>query len=103
MKFKKFAFLLTEPCKHARWAHMHDNCTAKTSLQKVEDVTALLMFPISSPPLTIITESSLNCQIELSGGHLFNKHCLVYSNEMERMRVSFKKYIFLSGGGIFGN
>lgn len=42
-----------------------------------------------SPPLNIITESFLNCQIELSGGHLFNKYCLVNYNEMEKMRESF--------------
>lgn len=64
----------------------------------------LLMFliispgPPPSPPTTTITESFLNCQIELSGGHLFNKFCLVYYNEMERTRGS-----FCYQGGIFEN
>ena len=41
----------------------------------------------------IITDSLLNCQIELSGGHLFNKYCLVYCNEKERIF-----FFFIRGG-----
>ena len=52
----------------------------------------------SSPGL--ITESFLNCQIELSGGHLFNKYCLVHRNEMERMRESVCLFVLSRGASL---
>ncbi len=61
------------------------------------------MFPISPGFPPIITESFLNCQIELSRGHLFNKHCLVYYNEMEKKKTTKQnnESRFLSGGHLW--
>lgn len=85
-----------------RGAHAREKvCSQDQSLQKVR------MFQLSSCPPhqswslshhpPIITESFLNCQIELSGGHLFNKDCWVYSNEMGRMRES---CLFITGASL---
>ena len=93
-KKKQYLHGCSQKREAARWrsSYAWKVQSQESSLQKSEDVAALRMFSISpAPPIYhhhhhhIITDPLLNCQIELSGGHLFNKYCLVYCNEKERM------------------